>query len=135
LILNNLLWEKKLFNLLLRYIGVGSISALLYLCLTTVAIEIFTWAELISSIAAFTLCMPVAYLGHRYGTFRAKGSHSVQGSRFVASMTVTFIVSSLSMVMIVNYMQQHYSMALFLTTCLVPVINFCLLKSWVFVEE
>ena len=117
---------------MLRYIGVGSAATILYLCLTTIAIEVLIWPELISSIAAFVLCLPLAYIGHRYGTFAAQGSHTVQVIRFVVSMTVTFVVSSLSVLVIVNYMQQHYSIALLVTVFFVPTTNFFLLKLWVF---
>jgi len=124
-----------LIKLLVRYGLVGSALALTYILLTAVIIEMLAWPALLSSITAFALNLPAAYFGHRHGTFQAEGSHLMQARRFVIAMTVAFTVSTLSIIIIVNVMHLHYSIALLTTLFCVPMINFFVLKQWVFVAN
>jgi len=124
-----------LIKLLVRYGLVGGALTLIYILMTAVIIELLRWPALVSSVTAFTLNLPAAYFGHRHGTFQAEGSHLLQARRFVIAMTVAFTVSTLSIIIIVNMMRLHYSLALVTTAFLVPLINFFVLKQWVFIAN
>ncbi|MDH3768897.1 MAG: GtrA family protein [Gammaproteobacteria bacterium] len=123
------------FQSLIRYLLVGGALTVTYILLTIAIIELLQWPALLSSISAFALNLPISYLGHRYGTFQAEGSHRLQARRFTLAMTVSFTVSTISIVVIVNVMSKHYALALLATAVLVPMINFVVLKQWVFASD
>jgi len=106
--------------------------SLLYMALTSLIIESISWSPLKASVAAFCLSLPVAYFSHRYLTFRSTTSYSGQFIRFVITMTNAFVVSSVSMLVVVGLVGAHYGYALAATTVLVTAINYTVLDMWVF---
>jgi putative flippase GtrA len=116
---------------LLRYGIVGGAISALYVVLTALIIETTSLRPVLASVAAFVASLPVAYWGHRHVTFGAAG-YSTQFLRFAVTMTNAFVISSLSMLIVVDMLGASYIFALLATTVLVATINYTILGRWVF---
>jgi len=130
--LRNLFVNVALWKQLLRYGIVGGSVTIVYVALTSLIIETTAWSALKASITGFVLTIPFAYVAHRFVTFASKEAYLQQLVRFVITMTVAFIISSVSMLAIVHIYEAHYGYALLVTTVLVPSLNYLVLSAWVF---
>ena len=119
---------------LLRYGGVGGVVTVLYSGLTGLFAELLNAPAIFASIGAFLLVLPVAYWGHREVSFRGNARGDRQLRRFVITMSAAFLVSSLSVLVLVNCLGAHYGFALLVTMIMVPMVNFFTLDQWVFRE-
>lgn len=130
LFVNVALW-KQLF----RYGIVGCSVTIVYVALTSLIIETTAWSALKASITGFVLTIPFAYFAHRLVTFASTEAYVQQMVRFVITMIVAFIISSVSMLAIVHLYKAHYGYALLVTTVLVPSLNYFVLSAWVFKDS
>jgi putative flippase GtrA len=119
-------------SVIARYLAVGGLVSFTYIALTTMMIEILGMTALVGSIMGFGANLPIAYAGHYYITFQSSGKHSKQGPRFLLTAATSFLVSSLAVIVVTELLEWHYSIALALTTLLIPVINFTVFRLWVF---
>jgi putative flippase GtrA len=68
---------------IVRFFMVGGASTLAYILLA-LAGEALGLAVVIASVAAYALCIPFAYLGHRHFTYGSDRPHREASPRFVA---------------------------------------------------
>jgi putative flippase GtrA len=124
--------DSFLVGKLLRYGGVGAVVTVLYSALTGLLMELLRTPAIAASVGAFLLVLPLAYWGHRVISFRHDARENRQLRRFVIAMSAAFLVSSLSVLTLVNGLGAHYGVALLVTMLLVPTVNFIILDRWVF---
>jgi putative flippase GtrA len=120
---------------IVRYGVIGASMSLIYAVLTAAFMEATSWTGLQASMAAFCVSLPFAYLAHRHVTFASTGQALPQFFRFAATMTNAFVVSSISMLAIVDVLGWHYVYALAVTTVSVALINYVVFSKWVFAAQ
>lgn len=121
-----------LIKTLIRYGWTGAFNALLYIGLTVAFAELANFSPLHASISGFTVTLPLAYVGHRYFAFQSDAPHLRAIFLFAVTMSAAFVVSTVSVLLLVEWSGFHYAVALLMTTVLGPMVNFLILRFWVF---
>jgi putative flippase GtrA len=122
-----------LFVRIARYGVVGTVLTVVY----SIAIVAFVSglhlpSPTLASILAYAVMLPLAYLAHRYVTFRDAAADPSQPWRFAVTTTAGFVVSTGGMYWLNAVLGYSYYYGIGLTWALIPAANFAIYLVWVF---
>lgn len=118
-----------------RFAGVGVLSGLIYIAVTTVCIVGFGLPAVTASIVGYCLSVPASFLGHRQFSFRARGRWTLEAIRFVMTQALNIAVTALAMHAAVHWLGLSYWWGMAGAVTLVPLANFAAMNLWVFREQ
>lgn len=113
---------------------VGAAATVTYAGAAAGSIEFLNVERQGANLLALVCSSVVSYLGHRYLTFQAEGSHALYLPRFALQILATFLVSSAA-----TYAAQewdlHYGFGIFFVGVLIPAANFLVMRLWTFAHR
>ena len=117
----------------LVYGCVGVAVSLFY----SLAIVFFLWllhpiSPTMSSILAFLITLPLAYLSHSRFTFSDRSSDAFQPLRFALSTAASFVISTGGMYWITEVANRSYLLGIAWTWLMIPAMNLSIYMLWVF---
>ena len=118
-----------------RFAIIGAMSTLIYALVALFlsnGYHVFPVTE--ASLAAYVFAALFSYAGHKYFTFVSHGSHSFEGPRFVVLTLLGLALSFVLPTVLSGIMSLPAQVPIALTCVLVPVVNYMLLRHWVFAE-
>jgi len=124
----------KMLPRVVRFGMVGAASTLAYMVLALLG-EALGMAVVVASVAAYTLCIPFAYLGHRHLTFGSDRPHREAVSRFVALNLLGLGVSAAAPWLLCDLAGLPAFAGVFTAAILVPLASFAGQSLFVFPTE
>ena len=120
----------------LRRVGwfgvIGVASSAVYVAGVSAGIELFGWGRMTANIFGLMLSTPCSYLGHHYLTFRANADHQAYVPRFLVQACAAYFLAS-TITWLGAQLGFNYVIGVFCVVVLIPILNYILLASWVFV--
>lgn len=138
--LNNLLpatpkaqMRKLITSTEFRFILVGGLATVTYGTLTLIFIWLGVRAA-IASLLAYFISIVVSFSGHKYFTFRSDANAIFEIGKFLALSAIGLIASYLVMTLCEgNAVLEIAGVALIIVV--IPIINYLVLKFWVFLRS
>jgi putative flippase GtrA len=124
----------KMLPRVVRFGMVGAASTLAYMALALLG-EALGMAVVVASVAAYSLCIPFAYLGHRHLTFGSDRPHREAASRFVALNLLGLGVSAAAPWLLCDLAGLPAVAGVFTAAILVPLASFAGQSLFVFPKE
>ncbi|WP_353643947.1 GtrA family protein [Mesorhizobium sp. WSM2239] len=113
------------------FVSVGVAATILYFVLASSTSVILQVSPSISSVVAYLLSAVFSYCGHKYLSFTSSGAHTIEAPRFVVTTTLGLLIAYLLPLAAERMGLPHF--VAYAAVCLVvPMVNFVLLKRWVF---
>lgn len=116
----------------LWYIAIAAFNAALYVALGASFVALGA-SPPIAGVLALAPVLAVSYLGHKSKTFRSTGLHRHEAPRFLAVSAVDLVLAALVPKLGV-YAHAPPVAAFLLLTALIPLVNFLLMRFWIFQE-
>lgn len=121
-----------LFLQLARFGVIGIISTVIHLGTALALRELTSLAPLAANLGGFVCAVMFSYFGHAKLTFRQGAWQGEQFTRFAITALSALSVSSLITWWMTDRMGASFALAMLLVGAVVPVVNFIVLKLWVF---
>ena len=120
---------------ILRYAAIGGVSTLIYAVLTLAlsAMHGFGMPVTIASIAGYGAGAVFSYCGHRFVTFMSDGAVGFEIVRFACATAFGFLLSVGLAVILADVAGLPPLVPVAIASILVPVLNFIILRKFVFV--
>ena len=120
---------------ILRYAAIGGVSTLIYAVLTLAlsAMHGFGMPVTIASIAGYGAGAVFSYCGHRFVTFMSDGAVGFEIVRFACATALGFLLSVGLAVILADVAGLPPLVPVAIASILVPVLNFIILRKFVFV--
>ena len=119
---------------LIRFAVIGTTCAGIYFSVFVVQSALGV-TPFLANLIAFTLAVVVQYLGHTLWTFRGSLKDAIQGVRFVATIGLGLLISTV----ISSVIAPHFTWPAWLTATLVvillPISNYVAFRFWVYRAE
>ena len=116
----------------LRFAVVGATSGLVFAAVTTLLVSLLGVDPKLASIGGYIVSMPANFIGNRTFSFRSRGAWHGEALRFCILHLVNMAVAGGTMGAIVDMLGLHYAFGIVGAIVLVPLVNFVLMKLWVF---
>jgi putative flippase GtrA len=118
---------------IVRYFASGVTLAFVYTVTVVALVDWLHWCGPVwASMISFALWTPGAYLAHRHFTFRHERADGSSPVKFFVSFVVRLAASALVVTVAVDYFGLHYIVGILLNWFVLPLINYFILKLWVF---
>lgn len=114
---------------------IGGLAALGYFIFSLLLVMYFSLSVAAAGFIAYIMMIPVAYIGHKIHTFQSSGLHRSEFPRFVFSAVIGSILSSLIPWIFTSVIYLNPAIGFSVACIAVPLINFILLKKYVFVHS
>ncbi|TPN84224.1 GtrA family protein [Mesorhizobium sp. CU2] len=118
---------------ILRFAAIGGLSTLIYAVGTLALSGRFGLSAAIGSVVAYGAGAVFSYCGHRFVTFMSDGAVGFELARFACATAVGFLLSVGLASILTDLGGLSPSIPVTLASVLVPVLNFVLLRKFVFV--
>ena len=123
---------SRLFEYFGRYSLVGAVNTILYFIITNAIIFLELADTIVASNFSYFFLIIASFLGHSNFTFRVKIIKSIQFKKFLTLSLIGLLISNF----IIFLNTQHFNASPFLViliiSIIIPLINFFVLKYWVF---
>jgi len=114
---------------------IGGLAALGYFIISLLLVIYFSLSVATAGLIAYLVMIPVAYVGHKSHTFQSNGLHRFEFPRFIFSAVIGTILSSLIPWIFTSIIYLKPAIGFSVACIAVPLINFILLKKYVFVHS
>jgi putative flippase GtrA len=111
---------------------IGAASTALYAAGASAGVDLFGWSRMTANTLGFLLSTPCSYVGHHYLTFRADADHQAYVPRFLVQAVAAYFLASV-MTWLGAQLGFHHLVGIFCVIVLIPILNYIVLASWVFV--
>lgn len=120
---------------ILRFAAIGGVSTLIYVVLTLAlsALHGFGMPVAIASMAGYGAGAVFSYCGHRFVTFMSDGAVGFEIVRFACATAIGFLLSVGLAVILADVAGLPPLVPVIIASILVPVLNFIILRKFVFV--
>lgn len=120
---------------ILRFAAIGGMSTLIYAVATLILCEPrgIGMSAASASIFGYGGGAIFSYCGHRFVTFMSDGAVGFEIARFVCATTIGFLVSTGLAVVLSGLVGQPPFVPVAIASVLVPIMNFIILRKFVFV--
>ncbi|MER9693849.1 GtrA family protein [Mesorhizobium sp. M0179] len=120
---------------ILRFAAIGGVSTLIYAVLTLAlsALHGFGRPAAIASVAGYGAGAVFSYCGHRFVTFMSDGSIGFEIVRFACATAIGFLLSVGLAMILTDVAGLPPLVPVAIASILVPVLNFIILRKFVFV--
>lgn len=112
---------------------IGGLAALGYFIISLLLVTYLQFSVAGAGFVAYLMMIPVAYFGHKKHTFQSNDLHRSEFPRFFFSAVIGIILSSLIPWLFTSIMYLNPVVGFSVACISVPLINFVLLKKYVFV--
>mgnify|MGYP002651108946 FL=1 len=117
-----------------RFLWVGGGSTLAHYLLMSALVEWGDWAPVPAAVAGFLLGAVVNYVLNRAFTFRSGRPHRIGVPRFAVMLAVGCGVNAMLVALWVHGLRWHYLVSQAAATLVVMVMNYLVMRHWVFGE-
>jgi putative flippase GtrA len=125
--------KNKLFWQVMRFGIIGSLAAVVQLCIVITMVENDLMQPLAANIFAFVLAFQVSYWGHRHWTFQAGDiQHSIALPRLLLLASSAFMANEFLFYIMLNVFHWPYIPGLLVVLAILPTATFIISKFWVF---
>ncbi|MDD3019695.1 MAG: GtrA family protein [Alphaproteobacteria bacterium] len=121
----------KDYALIGRFFISGGFSTLAYIALSICLNHYFPIGMIYNHVIAYALCIPLSYILQSRYAFRYTGSHYKASGKFMV-LTVVGFLTGVVITCCVDAYNVHYVVGTFLVAVLIPVMNYVVMKIWVF---
>ncbi|TPJ74363.1 GtrA family protein [Mesorhizobium sp. B2-7-1] len=117
---------------LLRFLATGIGATLLYALLAAAFSAATPMKPALGSVLAYALAAIFSYAGHKYFTFVSSGAHRFEAPRFAVLTLIGLATSFALPAALSDGLGLPAQIPIALTCLLVPLVNFVVLRHWVF---
>jgi putative flippase GtrA len=118
---------------IVRYFFAGVAVSLGYTLTVIVLVEQLKWfGPVWASAIGFVLWTPASYFAHREFTFRFDREHRGAVIKYSVSFLLRLAGSALVVIGAIEYLHLHYVVGVLMNSIVLPLINYFVLKFWVF---
>lgn len=117
---------------ILRFGVVGGAATASYALMVWLLVDQLDWPAMQASMVGYMVSLPVSYAGQRRITFRSRGAHRVQIPKFMVLSLTSLLGTTGGMFLMHEMYQWHYLFGIGLAVVAVPVLNFLVMRSWIF---
>ena len=110
----------------------GTLSAAIYIILSTVFSQVFLWNNHISTLSAISLSALVSYVGHYYLTFSSPGNHKKRVPAYVTQMIIVVVLNAVVVEVLIKYTKAPLWIGTTIVAVVFPLINFLIYKKYIF---
>jgi len=115
-----------------RFLVTGIGATLLYALLAAAFSTATPMKPALGSVLAYALAAIFSYAGHKYFTFVSSGAHRFEVPRF-AALTLLGLATSFALPAVLSqWLGLPVQVPIALTCLLVPLVNYVVLRHWVF---
>ncbi|WP_281062163.1 GtrA family protein [Mesorhizobium sp. M2D.F.Ca.ET.223.01.1.1] len=118
---------------ILRFAAIGGLSTLIYAVGTLALSDSFGLPAAVGSVVAYGAGAVFSYCGHRFVTFMSDGAVGFEIVRFVCATGAGFLLSVGLATILADLAGLPSSVPVALASILVPLLNFVVLRKFVFV--
>jgi putative flippase GtrA len=111
---------------------IGVASSAIYAAGVFAGVDLFGWSRITANTFGLLLSTPCSYLGHHYLTFRANADHQAYVPRFLVQAGAVYFLAS-AITWLAAQLGFNYVIGVFCVVVLIPILNYIMLASWVFV--
>ncbi|MEP5661519.1 MAG: GtrA family protein [Hyphomicrobiales bacterium] len=119
------------FLKLFRFGIAGVMNSLLYGLFSLTLTNLGDYSAIAIHAIAFSMCVPISYFLQRDFTFRHSGAHRQSAIRFLALMTVLFLVG-LFTVEVANWLDLTRYAGIAMVILIIPLTSFFAMRFWIF---
>jgi len=123
---------SRLFEYFGRYSLVGAVNTILYFIITNAIIFLELADTIVASNFSYFFLIIASFLGHSNFTFRVKIIKSIQFKKFLTLSLIGLLISNAIIVLNIQYYELPASLIILMISVIIPLINFFVLKYWVF---
>jgi putative flippase GtrA len=116
----------------IRFLVTGIGATLLYALLAAAFSTAMPIKPALGSVLAYGLAAAFSYAGHKYFTFVSSGAHRFEAPRFVVLTLIGLATSFALPAVLSEGFGLPAQVPIELTCLLVPVVNYVVLRHWVF---
>ena len=122
-------------HLVVRFGVTGVTTTLVYFVLTNAFVLSSMMPPALSSVCAYVISVAISYVMQSRFTFRVNGLSLDQVARFIVMSLAGLVVSWCAMALTVDVLQWPYLTGAIGTCVIIPVLNFFVLRGWVFTTQ
>lgn len=122
-------------RLVARFGVTGVTTTLVYFFLTNAFVLFSMMSPVLSSVCAYVISVAISYVMQARFSFRVHGFSIEQFARFVVMSLVGLVVSWCAMALTVDVLHWPYLIGAIGTCVIIPVLNFFVLRGWVFTAQ
>lgn len=116
-----------------RFGLVGLAGTILYVFLALAYDATFPrWPATVGAFGAYTVAGLFSYLSHKMFTFASEGDHAREAPRFIFVTACGYALATLLPLVLHDMMDLPLLLPVLLTATLIPIVNFFLLRRFVF---
>lgn len=116
----------------LRFGIIGVLSSLVFMAVTAICVSTLAIDHKLASTCGYLAALPFNFIGNRRFSFRSSNAVAGDATRFLLMHTVSLVVTVMAMGTIVDMLGLHYSGGIIAAVIIVPIVNFVVMKWWVF---
>ena len=122
-------------HLVVRFGVTGVTTTLVYFVLTNAFVLSSMMPPVLSSVCAYVISVAISYVMQSRFTFRVNGLSLDQVARFIVMSLAGLVVSWCAMALTVDVLHWPYLTGAIGTCVIIPVLNFFVLRGWVFTAQ
>ena len=122
-------------HLVVRFGVTGVTTTLVYFVLTNAFVLSSMMPPVLSSVCAYVISVAISYVMQSRFTFRVNGFSLDQFARFIVMSLAGLVVSWCAMALTVDVLHWPYLTGAIGTCVIIPVLNFFVLRGWVFTAQ
>lgn len=123
---------SRLFEYFGRFSLVGVVNTVLYFIITNTIIYLELAESLVASNFTYALLIIISFMGHSNFTFRVKTIKSIQFKKFLTLSLIGLLISNTIILVNAQFYNAPPFLAILIISIIIPLINFFVLKYWVF---
>ena len=119
----------------MRFAGVGAVTAVLYALVTTAAITQLRLDDRVAAAVGYAVLLPLNFLAHRRLTFQSTSLFSADMVRYAIMQAIIFTMTVGTMGFMVNVLGLHFGFGIVLAIVLAPILTYFGLDRFVFPRQ
>ena len=119
----------------MRFAGVGAVTAIVYAIVTALAIKGFRIDDRLAAAIGYAAALPLNFLAHRQLTFQSTSLFSADMFRYAVMQAMNFSLTVGVMALAVHVMGFHFGVGIVLAIGLAPILTYFALDRFVFPSQ
>jgi putative flippase GtrA len=123
------------FTKIIRFVGVGMLSAAVYALATALAISVLGADATLASAAGYAIAIPVNFVLQRSYSFNSKGALKVEAPKYSVVQGANLLLSAAAMAVVVEGLGLHYAYGMIAVIATIPILTYLAMNQWVFTRQ
>jgi putative flippase GtrA len=115
-----------------RFGLVGITATLVYAASSLLSVRELGVTTVVGTTIGYLLSTIISYFGHMGFSFSVESDHGDYLPKFALLSVISYGINVGMVILIVDYLQFPYSVAVAVLTVMIPIINYLLSRFWVF---